>query len=123
MYNARILLLVRWVTLLGLTAVALLYLNGAFYAAWLSGGPPTPNPTGWKLRAIGQLCFSAAAFLAAFGCFFSLAKLPSLSRTGTLLLLVAACSAVAPYIGRSVIAQSCADRGGHWSNLTLECEK
>jgi hypothetical protein len=49
----------------GLIFVGLVYLNGAFFSAWMSGGPPNPYRLAWERRAIGQLVFSVAAFVLA----------------------------------------------------------
>ena len=113
----------KWAALLALIGVGLLYLNGAAFSAWMSGGPPNPHPVGWGRRALGQLCFSLSAFVAASGSFVLIGKLPSLSKAGISLLIAAVALAAAPYVGRVVVAASCVDNGGQWSNLTLECEQ
>jgi hypothetical protein len=113
----------KWVALLALIGIGLLYLNGAAFSAWMSGGPPNPHPVGWGRRAIGQLCFSLSAFVAASGGFLFIGKLPSLSKAGLSLLIAAVALAAAPYVGRAVVAASCVDNGGQWRNLTLECEQ
>jgi hypothetical protein len=113
----------KWFVFLALLGVALLYLNGALYAAWLSGGPPTPYPIGWLHRAQGQACFFVAALVFAVAAFRLIGKIPALDRAGVALLTVAVCIALAPYVGRHVLADSCLDNGGRWSNETLQCEK
>ena len=116
-------MLLKWFALLSLVAIGLAYLNGAAFSAWMSGGPPNPYPVGWGRRSLGQLSFALAAFVGAFGVFRAIGKAPSISRSGVLLLVVAALLVLAPYLARFVIGNACVDQGGGWSNLTLECKK
>ena len=43
--------ILRWVLLLTAIIFFFIYLNGAFYRAWLASGPPTDNPEGWLFSA------------------------------------------------------------------------
>jgi hypothetical protein len=115
--------LASWVVMLGFLAFGLLYLNGAIFSAWVSGGPPNPYPVGWSRRALGQLSFSVASFLLAVGAFRLVRALPVWRRSAVVLVAVGLALLVAPYIGRFVLQDQCLDSGGSWSNLTLECTR
>jgi hypothetical protein len=110
-----------WVVCVGFAVLGLLYLNGAFFSAWVAGGPPTEYPLGWERRALGQLSFSVASFLLAVGSYKIVVALPTWRRVPTMLVVIGLALIVAPYIGRFVLQDQCLDRGGKWSNLTLEC--
>jgi hypothetical protein len=114
--------LATWAVSLGFVALALMYLNGAFFSAWMSGGPPNPHPLGWERRALGQLSLSAACFVLAVGSFGLVRSLPSLRRVPLALLTIGVVLALAPYVGRFLLQDGCLDQGGQWSNLTLECK-
>jgi hypothetical protein len=107
--------------LLGFVALGLLYLNGALFSLWVAGGPPNPHPLGWERRALGQLSFSVASFMLAFGSFKLVVESPALRGKTIAIVLVGLALAAAPYIGRFVLQDQCLDQGGQWSNFTLEC--
>jgi hypothetical protein len=111
-----------WVLMVGFVVLGLMYLNGAFFSAWVAGGPPNPHPLGWERRALGQLAFSLASFTLAVGSFMLVQALPVWKRSWVILVLAGIVLAVSPYVGRLVLQDKCLDRGGQWSNLTLECE-
>lgn len=63
--------MLRWVAVLALAALGLLYLNSAAHSWWSSWGPPTPDPQAWLTRAgrhlaigIGCLLLSVLVFVA-----------------------------------------------------------
>ena len=113
--------LASWVLALGFVAFGVLYLNGAAFSAWVAGGPPNEHPLGWERRALGQLSFSVASFALAFGSRKLVIALPAWRRLPVALVLVGLAFAAAPYVGRFILQDQCLDRGGKWSNLTLEC--
>ena len=109
--------------LLAFIALAFLYLNSAIYSAWVSGGSPNPYPVGWSRRALGHLSFSLAAVFLGAGLFRGIGRFPSFGRVALVLLAIGVGFVAAPYVGRFVLADSCLDQGGRWSNQTLQCEK
>jgi hypothetical protein len=110
-----------WVLMLGFMVLGLMYLNGAFFSAWVAGGPPNSHPLGWERRALGQLAFSLASFTLAVGSFKLVRELPVRKRSSFALVLAGIVLAVSPYVDRLVLQDKCLDQGGQWSNLTLEC--
>ena len=106
---------------LGFIFIGLVYLNGAFFSAWLSGGPPNPYPLGWERRAIGQLVFSVAAFVLAVGSYKVIVALPNWRRPPVVLVFIGIAIALTPFAGRFLLQDQCLDQGGQWSNRTLEC--
>ena len=123
MQCSRLQRLAGWLVSLGFVALGLLYLNAAFFSAWLSGGPPNPHPTGWGRLALGQLTFSVASFILAAGSYKLVVSLPAWRRASVVVVLAGLALLIAPYIGRFVLQDQCLDQGGRWSNLTLECTK
>jgi|EndMetStandDraft_4_1072995.scaffolds.fasta_scaffold571340_1 hypothetical protein len=123
MLYSRLQRLAGWLVSLGFVALGLLYLNAAFFSAWMSGGPPSPYPTGWGRLALGQFTFSVAAFILAAGSYKLVVSLPAWRRAPAVAVLAGLALLVAPYIGRFVLQDQCLDQGGRWSNLTLECTK
>jgi hypothetical protein len=121
MDRSRLQRFASWVVSVGFVAFGLLYLNGALFSAWMSGGPPSPYPLGWERRTLGQLSFSVASFILAFGSFKLVASLPAWRRLPLAFVVVGFVLLLAPYIGRFVLQDRCLDRGGQWSNFTLEC--
>ena len=113
--------IVRWCVLIAFVCLSLLYLNSAFYSAWVSSGPPNPYPLGWSRRAAGHLCFSGAALLLGLGLFLLIRTLPKFGRGALVCLVLGLLLLFAPYVGRFVLADHCLDQGGSWSNQTIQC--
>lgn len=111
-----------WVVCLGFVALGLLYLNAAFFSAWVAGGPPNTNPVGWERRALGQLSVSVASFILSVGSYKLVISLPSWRPIPVAIVLGGLVFSVAPYIGRFVLQDQCLDSGGQWSNLELICK-
>lgn len=113
--------LTRWLVLTAFIIVALLYLNSAIYSAWVSGGPPNPNPIGWSRRAIGHLCFALAAVSFGLGLFKGIQTFPGATKGSAAFIVLGALLIIGPYIGRLELSDSCMDRGGSWNRGTLQC--
>ena len=107
----------RWLLLIAGISWGLLQLNGAAYAAWLSGGPPTPNPEGWLFVAGNRLAWAVAAFLAAFGLFLLLRSKRPVSRYAIAMLVAALLLTAFPYFREYAASGACIDSGGQWSDL------
>ncbi len=107
----------RWLLLIAGITWGLLQLNGAVAAAWLAGGPPTPNPEGWLFVAGNRLAWAAAAFLAAFGLFFLLRSKRPVSRYAIAMLVAALLLTTFPYVREYAASNACLDSGGQWSDL------
>ncbi|WP_024300014.1 hypothetical protein [Methylomicrobium lacus] len=112
---------VRWSLLLAGIALFIVYLNSAFYRAWLAGGPPTPNPEGWLFSAGNFLSWALAFLSAGVGVFLLIGSLPSLSRAAVVLLILASILGIIPSIREYLASDSCLDAGGKWSALELRC--
>lgn len=112
---------IRWCVLFVFVCTALLYLNSAVYSGWISGGPPNPYPIGWSRRALGHLCFSAAALFIGIGLFRFILTFPKVGRGALALLVIGLILIAVPYIGRFALADRCLDQGGSWSNQTIQC--
>ena len=109
----------RWFLLIAGITLGLLQLNGAIAAAWLAGGPPTPNPEGWLFVAGNRLAWAAASFLAAFGLFFLLRHVRPIGRYAIAALVVALLLSAFPYFREFVASDACLDSGGRW--LDMHC--
>lgn len=113
--------IIRWLVLVVFVVLSLLYLNSAFYSAWVSGGPPNPYPIGWSRRALGHLCFALAALLIGIGLFKGIKTLPKFGKSSVAFVVIGALLAVAPYIGRFVLIDACLDRGEKWNYEAIQC--
>ena len=122
MLHSRLQKLASWVVCLGFIALGLLYLNGAFFTAWVAGGPPNDNPLGWEPRAIGQLSFSLASFILSIGSYKLIQYLPSWRLLPICIIVMGVALSVAPYVGQFILQDRCLDAGGQWSNLELVCK-
>ena len=111
----------RWSLLLGAIALCLIYLNSAAYRAWLSGGPPTPNPEGWLFSAGNYLAWALAFLCAGIGLFSLIGRLPALGKVAVAFLLLSVILAVVPSAREFLAKDSCLDAGGKWSALELRC--
>lgn len=118
-----ILTIMRWVALVGLCLVGLFFLNDAFFSGWVAGGPPGPHKLGWERRSLASLVLSLASLVAAAGAFRSLGSFPRGGKLGWCLIVVAAGMALAPFVAREILVDSCLDGGGRWSHAALECEQ
>ena len=112
--------LIRWTTLLAGISFGLLLLNSAIFRAWVAGGPPNDNPTGWVFSAWNYTAWSGAAFLAGLGSFLLL-RLPRPTRLGVACMAVAAVLAAVPWFREFVATDICLDSGGRWSGPELRC--
>jgi hypothetical protein len=113
---------VSWFALCALGLYALVLLNGAFFSAWMSGGPPNPYPAGWALRAKAQLIWALAAGTGAFGAFFLVRRYPLVGKLTWVILGISFVLAITPFIGRELLIDRCLDSGGRWSYAGLQCE-
>jgi len=66
--------ILRWLLLIGLIFLGLLYFNSAFYSWWASWGPPTDYPKAWEHRGLSHFGFGLASIATAIMVFVSLKK-------------------------------------------------
>ena len=111
----------RWVSLLGFIGLGLLYLNGAVFRAWVAGGPPNDNPSGWLFSAGNYLFWSISAILAGVSFFMLLNSARPVSKFAVALLVLALGLAAFPLLREFVAADQCLDNGGQWSETELRC--
>lgn len=110
----------RWIALLASIAYSLLLLNAAFFRAWVAGGPPNDNPTGWMFSAWNHVAWSGAALLFGMGVFLLL-RLHRPAKLACFFLVVAAFLAVFPWLREFFASDTCLDSGGRWSGKELRC--
>ena len=111
----------RWLILVAFVILSLLYLNSAFYSAWVSGGPPNPYPIGWSRRALGHLCFALAALIIGIGLFKGIKTLPKFGKGAIVFVVIGALLALTPYLGRYLLIDACLDRGEKWNHEAIQC--
>ena len=109
--------LLRWALLIAGIVWGLLQLNGAVFAAWIAGGPPSPNPDGWLFVAGNRLAWAAASLLAGAGLFALLRRGRSANRYAVVALAAAVLLTAFPYIRELIASDACLDSGGRWSDL------
>jgi len=103
--------------------VAALYLSGAFFSAWVSGGPPNDYPEAWAHRALLNLCFSIATLLGGVAAFRLIGSFPKIGVMTVVLGALALAFVVVPY-GRAFLdADRCLDSGGRWNDGNYLCER
>jgi hypothetical protein len=112
--------ILRWAVLLAGVSFGLVLLNGAIFRAWVAGGPPNDNPTGWMFSAWNYVCWSAAAFTAGLGLFLLL-RLPRPTKIALACLAVAALLASVPWLREFIATDICLDSGGRWASQELRC--
>jgi hypothetical protein len=112
-----------WFAMCALALYALVLLNGAFFSAWMSGGPLNPYPDGWALRAKAQSIWALASALGALGLFKVIRRYPAAGVRTWLVLAVAAILTATPFIAREVLIDQCLDQGGRWNYGGLQCER
>lgn len=116
--------IIRWVLLLGLIAMGLLYLNSTAYSLWAAGGPPTEVPHAWLNRALVHFGFSVAFIFTGIMCFkalkngFYLKKSKLLKYWLITLLIVLGY----PQLREFYLVDKCLDSGGAWSKRHFECK-
>ena len=113
--------ILRWCFLLAGITFFLLYLNNAFYRAWIAGGPPTPNPEGWLFSAGNLLSWSLAFLCAGIGIFLLIGRYPPISRIAALFLVLAGILVIFPSCRTFIATDRCLDDGGKWVPKELRC--
>lgn len=88
-----------------------------FFAAWVAGGPPTPNPESWLFLAGNRLVWAFASFLAAAGMFVLLRRDRPINRYAVAALVTAALLSAYPSVRELIASDACLDSGGQWSGL------
>jgi len=115
----------RWIALIGLIGLGLLYLNSTAFSLWAAGGPPTEVPKAWLHRALVQFGFSIASFATAIFVFKVLK--PGFSFKGKKILyvwlIIVAVSISYPPIKEFILVDTCLDSGGKWSEKHFECKR
>jgi hypothetical protein len=109
--------MIQWLVLVAFIAVALHFLKGAVYSAWLTD----PSLPGWSRRAMGQFGFALASLSFGVGLFKGIRTFPRATTGSAALIVLGALLALGPYIGRFVLIDSCLDRGGSWNRETRQC--
>jgi len=99
----------------------LIYLNSAFYRAWVAGGPPTDNPTGWLFSAGNYLSWAFAFLSSGIGAFILISKLPSLSKAALIFIALSIMLGIFPSAREFVATDACLDSGGKWLSSELRC--
>lgn len=112
-----------WLLLLVALGFALLFLNGAAFSAWMSGGSPNPFPQGWAMRSQAQLAYAGAVAFAGFAVFRVIREIPALSRITIALAVVSAVLGVWPSVHQFVQVDRCLDSGGRWNYEGMQCER
>ena len=112
-----------WLALVAALVVSLLFLNGAVFSAWMSGGPPNPYPQGWAMRSLGQLSWAASAAIGGWAVFRILRDAPVLRRATIVLAVLAGALAVFPSTNQFLQIDRCLDSGGRWNYEGLQCER
>jgi hypothetical protein len=117
--------ILRWIALLGLIGLGLLYLNSTMFSLWAAGGPPTEVPNAWLYRALVHFGFSVALFATAIFIFKVLK--PGFSfkdkKIQYIWLVVIAVTIGYPPIKKFILIDSCLDSGGKWSPDHFECQR
>ena len=115
----------RWILLLLLISIGLLYLNSTFYSLWAAGGPPTEVPQAWINRAIVHFGLSIFFILTGVMCFVALKKGFKLKKSKYFLFWVLAVSVALgyPQVREFLKVDSCLDSGGSWDERKFECIK
>jgi hypothetical protein len=111
----------RWGFLLAGITFFLLYLNIAFYRAWLAGGPPTSNPEGLQFSAANFLSWALAFLSAGIGMFLLLDKNPPTIRISAIFLVLAGILGIFPSCRTFIATDRCLDDGGKWVPKELRC--
>ena len=117
MRNSRTLF--RWLLLISGIVWCALQLNGAVFAAWVAGGPPTTNPEGWLFVAGNRLAWASASFLAAVGMFVLLRRDRPINRYAVAALVTAVLLTAYPPVREFIASDACLNSGGQW--LDLRC--
>ncbi len=113
--------ILRWSLLLTGVVFCLIYLNSAFYRAWVAGGPPTDNPEGWLFSAGNYLSWALAFLTSGIGVFALISKLPSLSRVALVFIALSIILGIFPSAREFVASDVCLDSGGKWLSSELRC--
>jgi len=107
-----------------LIVVAIIYLNSAFFSAWVSGGPPNDFPEAWAYRSFSHFYYGFGFMVFAFTIFFTLKPNATRIKSKFVLGLVLAITLFAiPHIKNFMEVDSCLDQGGRWNEVYQRCEK
>ncbi|MGD2095721.1 MAG: hypothetical protein PVH77_12010 [Phycisphaerales bacterium] len=117
--------ILRWIALLGLISLGLLYLNSTVFSLWAAGGPPTEVPKAWLHRALVHFGFTVALFATAIFAFKGLK--PGFSFKGKKILyvwlVIVAIAIGYPPIKKFISIDACLDSGGKWSEKHFDCQR
>jgi peptidoglycan/LPS O-acetylase OafA/YrhL len=114
--------LLRWVLPALAVIAGCFFLTDAFFSAWNAGGLPGEHKVGRERRSLGSLSLSLACFALVAFLFRAVMRLPRPGLLAWLLAAIAVVLALAPFVAREVIVDSCLDSGGRWNQVTVECE-
>lgn len=115
----------RWLLFAVLLLLGLVYLNSAFYSAWVSSGPPNDYPQAWAHRAVVHLGYSGALLATAI-------MVPFFLKTGFawkksklkyLWIVILLYCFLAPVTRKWLLVDKCLDSGGQWDDVHFTCKQ
>ena len=116
--------IIRIIIPLILLVVAVLYINSAFFSAWVSGGPPNDYPEAWAYRSLRHLFYSVGFIILAITTFLTLKPKAKKTKIKCIIgVLVALCLFTTPHIKKFLEIDDCLDQGGRWNEEFHRCEK
>ncbi len=116
---------IRWVLLLGLIALGLLYLNSAAFSAWVAGGPSNDYPHAWAQRALVHFGISISLIASGVMAFIAIKsefkwKVSKFKYVWLLILLLALGY---PKVREWMLIDKCRDSGGVWNSQYFDCRR
>lgn len=103
--------------------MAALYLNSAFFSAWVSGGPPTPYPEAWAQRSLVHLSLAGSLLLGGMAAFRAIGSFPNFGGVTISLAMLALLILGAPHFHAFLHSDACLDSGGRWNGVEFKCER
>lgn len=114
---------IRWLSLIGCLVAGLLYLYGATFSLWVTGGPPNDFKESWEQRGLWQLCLAFAFLFIGVSFFLAVPKFPRLSKLAVLFFGFSVGLLVIPAAREFLLTDACLDSGGSWNKAKFRCKK